>query len=352
MASVLEKADAIFGRWALGPCRSAAGMRSSKFEQRVVDTLKVLGVDTDRIVREVVVPVAVSDRMRRILDRRPKLVPPEEEVAEFQKHDHIDLRFDLAWIDEENGGHRLMIVEVDGSQHAKTHSWFNGTKAMAADDDSAPPRPQCRDMIKDELVSQALVGFADALCFFRVSPRFERDTHPNRQAMLRNILTWIIDPKTDPTHLNPGLFAGMLSPSTTAAAAAAGTSPQPSRFRKSKSEPRQPKPDTFGIAVDPEEQRKNRTMYNRWCKGQSGSSSSSREHHLTLLFSRRQRASDSRKRPRDDQGNVYDPRWFKSASLWAAEQEAAVAAAVGLPHPRLQLLPTHRPVPPGAKSWA
>lgn len=356
MAAVLEKADAIFGRWALGPCRSASGMRASKFEQRVVDTLKVLGVDTDQIVREVVVPVAISSRMRRILDRRPKLVPPDVEVADFQKHDYLDLRFDLAWIDEENAN-RLMIVEVDGSQHAKTHSWFNGTQALSAvSDHDAPPRPQCRDMIKDELVSQALRDSGDALCFFRVSPKFERDSHPNRQAMLRNILTWIIEPKTDPAHLKPGIFEGTLqcrrgdcaaaaAPNAASASAAATSKP----FRKSRSEPRQPKPDTFGIAVDPEEERKNRTLYNRWCKSNAICSSA---------ISRRQRASDSRKRPRDDQGNAYDPKWFKAASRWVAataagttdgrgrHSAAAAAAACFLP-PGMR-----KPVAPVARSWA
>lgn len=360
MAAVLEKADGIFERWALGPCRSASGMRASKFEQRVVDTLKVLGVDTDRVVREVVVPVAISSRMRRILDRRPKLVAPDVEVADFQKHDYLDLRFDLAWIDEENAG-RLMIVEVDGSQHANTHSWFNGTQALSAvSDQDAPPRPQCRDMIKDELVSQALRVCGDALCFFRVSPRFERDSHPNRQAMLRNILGWIIEPKTDPTHLNPGIFAGTLegrrrdrstmtpplslshtlsfspSPSPTLAATTAPVAAKP--FRKSRSEPRRPRPDAFGIAVDPEEERKNRTLYNRWCKSHV---------HCGSVLSRRQRASDSRKRPRDDQGNAYDPRWFKAASRWAVSTAAVTVDDGGGRGGH-----GSRPVPPVARSWA
>lgn len=312
----LEKVNALFGPWmAAEGCHSAPGMKSSKFEKRVVDILAVLGISTDKIVREVVVPVKIPDKARRILDRRAILVPATSEVADFQKHDVMELRFDMVWVDEERDA--LMVLEVDGSQHAKTHSWFNGTTAVpGVSDTTAPPRPQCRDMIKDELVSRALALHPGKIVFYRVSPKFERDTHTNNQTLLRNLVTWITDPTTNAAHLNPGIFAGMLEDGdTTASVSTAPTAPLP--FRRSSSEPRQRKQQQHYPQPTPEEERKMRTAYNRWCK-------IGKAEKEVAAISFRQRVSDSRKRPRDDQGNVYDPKWFRDAMLWQEKNSALV----------------------------
>ena len=314
--NILRRVDEVFGPWAAMGSRSASGMKSSKFEQRVSNILSVLGVEG--IVREVVVPVRISHPMRRILDRRPLLVPATAEVAEFQKHDTIDLRFDMMWMHEsEAAGRVLMILEVDGSQHAKTHSWFNGSREIrGVSDTEAPPRPQCRDMIKDELISQVLAAHPN-VSFYRVSPKYERDSHANTQALLRNLLTWTLAPTTDPAHLNPGIFKGMLPITTTTTIPAAEPAPPPQedhhlRCSRSKSEPRRPS-RSLPPLPSAEDERKMRTAYNRWCK--------SLYPHKAELISSRQRASDSRKRPRDDQGHVFDPKWFKMAIQWQWQQQ-------------------------------
>jgi len=342
-APVLAAADAALGTWLVAPPSSARNMRASQFEQRVLEMLGAVGVGPGRVVREVVLPVGVDLRVRRFLD--------DPASGSFQRGASLPLRLDLAWLDDD--GRTLMVVEVDGAQHGKVDHFLGSVRAVR------------RDAIKDRLLAAAPPG---SLRFLRLGPEFQRNTHAARAELVRRLLGFVRPgfrifaappppasaakeapcpaPLPDPAwcaarRRGRGRVASERSEGGRVASergeGGRPTSPALARRRRSASSPPDlPRPAApLGLRRVAEEEalRKRRTLYTRrcrervrasWVASERGTPSGSRRAFGSpseggwgqcdeAFLRRRQAASDSRKRPRDDTFHPYDPRWFAKA---------------------------------------
>lgn len=345
---VLQACASAFSRWICGPVYSRRNTRASKFESRVLEILGAFFGPDKTVVREVVLPVRVDHRLRRLMD--------DLQAGDFQLSSTIELRIDFAYLDEgipegakADGSPALCLIEVDGSQHGSTSHFFHGLAAGK----STLPRALRRDMLKDAIVSAAGVRM------LRLGPDCERDTHQAKLLILKRLAAFstgtapspgahkILKPTAPasaavpfaPLGVNRAAFTLFgVSPSLAFATWAESKEreekvisrgkpelqPAPTARRRSRSAPRilcrAARRDPFVAQLSEETQRKLRTAYNRRCKelGQAA--------ELHARIAQRQLANDSRKRPRDDTGMVYEPKWFKSARRWYLEQTRAASS--------------------------
>jgi hypothetical protein len=325
-APTLALAEELLGPWLVGKPHSARGMRASKFERRVLDALTSAGVDPERVVREVVLPVGADRGVRRFLD--------DASAGSFQRARSVPLRLDLAWA----AGDRLMVIEVDGDQHGKRDHFFLAQTSVAS-------RALRRDALKDSLLRAA----GERLCFLRIGPEFQRDTHASRTGLLARLVAFLrpeyaatLFPAEEggPASASPNRAEEALRLAQTptippaplpdrewcAAARARSISRRRKRSASSPSSlPRPVVPLSLRRAAEEEALRKVRTGYIRDCRERArteqGLDPETRSRRLDAIR-RRQVASDSRKRPRDDSFHPYDLRWHRLA--YAAKSAMSV----------------------------
>jgi hypothetical protein len=275
-APALALAEAAFGRWLVARPSSARGMRASKFERRVLDVLGAVGVAERRVVREVVLPVGADLPVRRFLD------DPSES---FQRGGSVALRLDFAWADDD--GRTLMVVEVDGAQHGRADHFFGSSRAVR------------RDALKDRLLAEGARQFP--VRFLRLGPEFQRDTHAVRTELVRRLLAFVRAPVPAAAAFALSAAAPLPDPDWCAA--------RRRRMRARSASLPLPGPSLAARrAAEEEVLRKLRTAYTRSCRERAAGDPARLE-----ALRRRQAASDSRKRPRDDAFHPYDPRWFARA---------------------------------------
>lgn len=310
-APTLALAEELLGPWLVAKPHSARGMRASKFERRVLDALTSAGVDPDRVVREVVLPVGVDRTVRRFLD--------DASAGSFQRARSVPLRLDLAWA----AGDRLMVIEVDGDQHGRRDHFFLAQTSVAS-------RALRRDALKDSLLRAA----GERLCFLRIGPEFQRETHASRTGLLARLVAFLrpeyaatlfpagerseaVPEPAIPLEGQRAITAPLPDREWCAAARARCLSRRRKRSASSPSSlPRPVVPLALRRAAEEEALRKVRTGYIRDCRERArteqGLDPEARSRRLDAIR-RRQVASDSRKRPRDDTFHPYDLRWHRLA---------------------------------------
>jgi hypothetical protein len=310
--AVLAACASAFSRWICGPVRARPQMRPSKFEARVLEILRAFFGPELAIVREVVLPVRVDGRLRRLMD--------DLQAGEFQLADVIELRIDFAYLDSNCRAAPLRLIEVDGSQHAAASHFFHGLSAR-----SLLPRALRRDMLKD-----AIIAAAPGVRLLRLGPECERDSHAAKVLILRRLAAFASASASAAAFASsafPPLSCTSTIPSPDAfaewAAAARGTAVQ---RRGERGRPRRrcksaPPAVRRHIVAAPLSSAttsaacKARTAYNRHCKEVARRRLAGAALDRTLArITQRQVANDSRKRPRDDAGFVYEPKWFKAAA--------------------------------------
>jgi hypothetical protein len=384
----LQACAAAFAPWIRGPVYSRRNTRPSKFEGRVLEILGALFGPDMPVVREVVLPVRVDGRLRRLMD--------DLQAGDFQLGSTIELRIDFAFLEPgtaagaETACSRLRLIEVDGSQHGAASHFFHGLAARH----SSLPRALRRDMLKDAVVAAAGVRL------LRLGPDCERDTHPAKVLILRrlaafatgsapqrpstseaaapaarkaasNFESWAAALRGRGARSEMGRKGGSLmglapaaivSRSEGVSAVGARTAPReraakrqggPRRSRSAPAGPRRREPGASLLLLMPrtheeEAQRKIRTLYNRSCKDRvrrrlgSGPRIQAALQHIA----ERQLASDSRKRPRDDTGATYEPRWFKAARRWHERQQrlCSEGSIISVQHPLGPCIPCGSPI--------
>jgi hypothetical protein len=331
----LRLCDELMGRWLVQPPSSAWTMRASKFERRVMDALAAVGVPGERLTREIVLPIGVDRAVRRFLD--------DPQSGSFQRTSSVSLRLDLAWVQQPEeqaaraagtaaGQPTLMVVEVDGSHHSATSHFFTAAAPVAS-----------RSARRDALKSRLLAAAGPRVRFLRLGAEFERDSHQARTRMLKALIAFVRPGLAASMGIAAGAGAagdGAAGAAGDGAAGAAATNPWPAvplpdpawaarvrrwmtapqRFRRSASAPpdlpRPAPPISLRRANDEEALRKVRTVYNRLSKERAKARLVAHPEALRReleRIKRRQAASDSRKRPRDDAGGFYEPKWFSEA---------------------------------------
>jgi hypothetical protein len=308
LEATLRRVGRAFAPMLCAAPRSAWHMRPSRFEERVLQVLGMLGVQ--RVAREVCVSVRVSPEMRRAMAHAPS--------GAFHVPGTVALRFDMVWWDEARG--LLRILEVDGSQHGGQGEGDGGAERahfFFRNDPSAAHRARCRDLLKD-----AMVAAGKDISLLRVPGDLERPSHAHNVALIRTLHAWIAGPAAAPAAPAPAAFP--LPPPSRPPGAA------PRSRRRSASLP----PPRSLPAVNQEEERRARTVFVRARRAAARSEAEAR------AWQERQRASDSRRMARDDALHPYPPRW------WAEARRAGVAeppSAIRPPGPPRQL---HQRRPP------
>lgn len=297
----LRRVGSIFGPYTSG-LPYAAAMKMSKYEEQVTSCLKVLlgssGVDKS-LLREVVVPIRVDDKLRRFLDGLDSELSPD-----FLRRDYVEVRFDFVWWD----GQRLNIVEVDGTQHGRrVDSFFHQQQGMYE-------KTMRRDALKNALV----MILAPQVRMLRVPPKFEgcsrrADVFSSMQAY---VAQWFLQE----VNRQPAVFSEesehgliqmyvtrlllLLQPDRSGAWAVRNH-----RQRVSRSAPREVRPERRS-----DEEFKAYTRANREAKERVQSDTSmpsDRRQRALEVIKRRQAGVNTKKRPRDDSGQPYLLRWWR-----------------------------------------
>lgn len=267
---------------------SAWQMRPSRFEQRVLQALEMLGVR--HVVREVCISLRTTPQMRRAMAHPAS--------GSFHVPDVVSLRLDMVWWDAAAG--LLRILEVDGTQHAATatttgHFFFRC-------DPSVAHRARCRDMIKDALVARA---GGRGVALLRIPPALERPSHGNNVALIRTLHAWLSGGAEAPAGPAPQLQHHFPLPPPPCA----GGGPPP---RAARARPRHPRsaslpPLRRPAPVNSEDERRARTVFVRARRAAARTPAEER------MWRARQVASDSRKMVRDDTLRPYPPAWWREA---------------------------------------
>jgi len=339
---LLRVVNDLFGPWLARPARSAR-MKRSKFEHRVEDIL-VSDLGVKGIVHEIVLPVRVSHSLRKYMNS-PKHADQPYTAYEFQTNDRIELRVDMGWLDG-HGGRRLVMVEVDGTQHALSSSQSQSRSQLSlfGRRPGELHRALKRDAVKHELLSTVQSRHPGSVAFLRIGPEFERlsSQHALRSFLISNLgsatsLEALTATCTPPLCLVSGGVEPC--PPLTEALPAVPLSPSssPSRLR---SRSRSVEADRISraardfvdIFLPVTTAAKLRTNFNRYCKERIEKEFTGEARAESLqLIRERQIANDSRKRPRDDAMFVYDPRWFRLAEKWSKGQERHKAGPTAEP---------------------
>lgn len=288
-------------------------MKQSKFESRVEQALVGLEVvKSADILREIMLPIRVTFDMRKYLDA----------AGVFQQMDWIGLRIDMGFWDAKR--ERVVLVEVDGSQHGSRGSRFFNRSAEDTD------RSYRRDVIKHAVLKHAVVTAAAmspprSLCLLRIPPHFERAEQAVIQAAVGALLE-LHDPCPPP----PQCILLNLVPEYSLCLAPTHSSPPPSPSpsphfprQRSISEACYDSPRVYDPAHNP----KIRTEFNRHCKLKIKANPRlppAKKAELLEAIKERQRVSDMRKRPRDDARFSYDLKWWKSVTRWSLDSARAI----------------------------
>lgn len=305
---ILDAAQAAFGPWLARRVGSRSDMKASKYELRVREIFAAVFGPAEPLVRELVLPVRVDFALRKLMT--------DAHRGEFQCADVIELRVDFAWL----AGSELRLIEVDGSQHASATHFFHRTAEVVGDlaggRTTALPRALRRDALKNAIVAAAGVPM------LRLGPEGERDTHGAKVATLKALLAFARGEHGRPTSeakAEPEFARWAESSRREFAGGAQG--PQKRRVRSASEPRRRGRCGSVSRAAEEEQRRKMRTQFNRRCRERlrAAQRSMKRAADREAIERRlravevRQLANDSRKRPRDDTGFAYDPKWFRQA---------------------------------------
>ena len=305
-APVLRVVHQLFGPYLAAAPTSAWRMKPSRFEARVMERLAALGVVAEGMVREVVLPVRVDHGLRRFMNGgiagdiagegegsesgiSATSIPLSTTIA-FQTSSTMELRLDFAWVHRSDPS-ALMVVEVDGSQHESSSHFFHGSNSAV--------RSRKRDDVKSSLIEQ-VTRDSRKIYFLRIPPSLEKPTRQNDGEIARLLFDWLRSSHTPPEIQLTPLLAPLPIPIPAPAAAATH---HPRRAASLEVSQR-----SGGGYEEQERLRKLRTLYNRLCKEKAGADRAKVEK-----IKERQRASDTRKRPRDDTGFPYDLKWHRAA---------------------------------------
>jgi hypothetical protein len=290
-----DKLTRALGGWLQGRCEiKFRKPHLSKFEHRVKTCLLATGLKEEDIVHEITLPIRVTFQMRKYLDA----------AGMFQRGDVLELRIDMAFEDQRG---RVVLVEVDGSQHGARASWNRTGEDIQ--------RSLRRDAIKHFVLNH---NVSPSLTLIRIGCEFEI-CRGSDDALYEHIRTSISPDTPSSIPPPPCLVRNLIPPVELHERIAVGLPPSPpsSSFRKSRSEERQ----RFEKRIqNPSHDPTIRTRFNRKCKdyvfSRSSKTSSSEAAEMMGLLRDRQTASDTRKRPRDDAGFDYSLRWWKLCDYW------------------------------------
>lgn len=292
----LKRLSDIFAAWLVAPCFiKFRKPHLSKFEQRVKACLLAHGIPEDRILHEVTLPIRVTFEMRKYLDA----------AGIFQRNETLELRIDMAF--EIEAGGRLVLVEVDGSQHSGSHrSWNRSIEDIQ--------RSHRRDAIKHAILTSSQVSL------IRVGSEFELAR--NSPGLFKHMQEQLELPATHhPCPPPPCITLNLVPPFCTTKAPASSAPASSAPAARGKSEPRMTT-KRLELKTFPSHDPIVRTRFNRKCKEfvlKNGERSTLNEH-MELLRDR-QTASDTRKRPRDDTGFDYTLRWWKLCDHWWTREQ-------------------------------
>jgi hypothetical protein len=286
------------------PCVQSR-LKQSKFEHRVEQALRfVAGAE---ILREIMLPIRVTFEMRKYLDA----------AGVFQQMDWIGLRVDMAFWDE--GRKRVVLVEVDGSQHGSRGTRFFNRTPEDTD------RSYRRDAVKHAVLKHAVLNAGGTLIVLRIPPHFERADEAVTKAAVQALLGVAHpDPCPPPQcillNLVPELGQTAVREMREMRDDPVPTSPLPQPvLQRSISEPCHDSPRVQDPSLNP----KIRTEFNRRCKLRIKADpriAATEKAELLEAIKERQRASDMRKRPRDDARFPYDLKWWKAVRQWSSGQ--------------------------------
>jgi hypothetical protein len=277
-------------------------LRQSKFENRVEQALVGLEVvaSSAQILREILLPIRVTFDMRKYLDA----------AGVFQQMDWIGLRIDMGFWDEKR--ERVVLVEVDGSQHGSRGAKFFNRTAQDTD------RSYRRDVLKHAVLKHAVATAAamsppQTLCLLRIPPHFERA----EQAVVKGAVAALLE-LHDPCPPPQCILLDIVPQYSLPLCIPQGSppiSPPALQRPRSISETCHDSPRVQDPAHNP----KIRTEFNRHCKLKIKANprlSPTQKAEMLDAIKERQRASDMRKRPRDDARFSYELKWWKAVTQW------------------------------------